>query len=361
MSPCIGTIEGCEPSGRSAWERAAVIVDVYNPSDEDSPVESPWAHLVAEDAIPPPPPSKPRRVKGMPDGEHGPYPRMSWIEREQDFYYPKKPDNELFANASRVFKATGNRRHILGIYVKRTRVRFCFYDRAGTIYTTPLDFRDDAPRIIAAFISLSFLDAFSLGLEPYLAAKANVPPSRLLQGGENYVVDVDGVTFRTNSLIYAGEMFARGTVVFEAALSENQPRKSTSTVDIPPRVAVKMSWHIPETQYEDEFLILAAERGVEGISRLYCSAIGPRVSEGFRSRLVPDVMYGNRELRIQIIGPLARPLHEVSDLTTFKAAFKSLVKSTFHLWPVPLYKHRLTTFTQFTMICLRKRVYFTGT
>src|ERR1700733_6009439 len=98
-SPCIGTIEECESSGRSAWERAAVIVDVYNPSDEDSPVESPWAHLVADNAIPPPQPSKPRRVKGMPDGEHGPYPRMSWIEREQDFYYPKKPDNELFTNA----------------------------------------------------------------------------------------------------------------------------------------------------------------------------------------------------------------------------------------------------------------------
>jgi len=41
-------------------------------------------------------------------------------------------------------------------------------------------------------------------------------------------------------------------------------------------------------------------------------------------------MYGNRELRIQTIGPLARPLHEISDLTTFKTAFKSLVKSAFH-------------------------------
>ena len=161
MSPCIGTIEGRECSGRSAWERAAVIVDVYNPSDEDSPVESPWADLVPDDGLPQPQPSKPRPVKGMPGGEYNPYPRISWIEREHNFYYPKKPDNELFTNASWVFKATGNRRHVLGVYVKRMKVRFCFYDRAGTIYTTPLDLRDDPPRIIAAFISLSLLDAFS--------------------------------------------------------------------------------------------------------------------------------------------------------------------------------------------------------
>jgi len=36
-------------------------------------------------------------------------------------------------------------------------------------------------------------------------------------------------------------------------------------VDIPPHVAVKMSWHIPEAQYEDEFLRPAAERGVSDL------------------------------------------------------------------------------------------------
>jgi len=308
-----------------------VIVDVYNPSDEDSPVESPWADLVSGDGLPQPRPSKPRRVKGMADGEHNPYPRISWIEREHNFYYPQKPDNELFTNASRVFKATGNRRHVLGVYVKRMKIRFCFYDRAGTIYTTPLDLRDNAPRIIAAFISLSFLDAFSLGLEPYLAAKTNIPPSRLLQGGENYVIDVDGVAFRTNSLIHAGEISARGTAIFEAvpAPPENATTAESTWVDVPPRVVVKMSWHTPEAHYEDQLLRLAAERGVAGVARLYRSAVGPRVSEGLRRRLVPDVMYANRELRIQVIGPLARPLHEISDLKTFKAAFKSLVKSAF--------------------------------
>jgi len=331
MSPCIGTIEGRERSDRGVWERAAVIVDVYNPSDEDSPVESPWADPVSGDGLPQPRLSKPRRVIGMPDGEHNLYPRISWIEREHNFYYPKKPDNELFTNASRVFKATGNRRHVLGVYVKRMKVRLCFYDRAGTIYTTPLDLRDDAPRIIAALISLSFLDAFSLGLEPYLAAKTNVPPSRLLQGGENYVIDVDGVTFRTNSLIHAGELSARGTAIFEAvpAPPENPTTAKSTLIDAPPRVVVKMSWHMPEAHYEDQLLRLAAERGVAGVARLYCSAVGPRVSEGFRSRLVPDVMYANRELRIQVIGPLARPLYEISDLKTFKAAFKSLVESAF--------------------------------
>ena len=171
-----------------------------------------------------------------------------------------------------------------------------------------------------------------LGLEPYLAARTNVSPSRLLQGGENYVIDVDGITFRTNSLIHAGEISARGTAIFEAVPAPPEhptPAKSMS-VDVPPRVVVKMSWHTPEAHYEDQLLRLAAERGVAGVARLYCSAVGPCVSEGFRSRLVPDVMYANRELRIQVIGPLARPLHEISEFKTFKAAFKSLVKSAFH-------------------------------
>ena len=193
-----------------------------------------------------------------------------------NFYYPKKPDNKLFTNAGRVFKATGNRRRVLGVYV-------------------------------------------------------NVPPSRLLQGGENYAIDVDGVAFHTNSLIHAGETSARGTAIFEAvpAPPENPTTVQLTSVDVPPRVVVKMTWHTPGTHYEGQLLRLAAERGVAGFARLYRSAVGPRVSEGFRGRLVPDVMYANRELRIQVIGPLARPLHETSDLKTFKAAFKSFIKSAF--------------------------------
>ena len=335
MSPCIGTISGDAPPGKSAWERAAVIVDVYNPSSEDSPRESRPTSMEqnpCEELEPSSPPPRPRRVKGMSYHEHDPYPRMSWIELEQDFYAPRKFDTELAANASRVFKATGNRRHVVGVYVHHLKVRFCVYDRSGTIYTTPLDFRSDAQRIITAFISLSFLDAFSIGLEPYLALKTPATPSSLLQGGTNYVVDVDGLRLRTDSLLHAGEIFFRATAVFSATLmpaESSESARSALATDVPSNVAVKMSWHITSSHSEDELLRLAEERGVQGVVRLYRSTVAHRVSEGLRSRLIPTSMYADRELRVQVIGPLARPLYEVGNLETFKTAFRSLVKSTF--------------------------------
>src|SRR6266849_10137555 len=134
MSPCIGTIEGSEQPVKSAWERAAVIVEVYNPRDKVSPRES---KLTSLDPKPCEEtrasfPSPRRRVKGMSYHEHDPYPRMSWTELEQDFYAPRKFDTELAANATRVFRATGNRRHVVGVYVHHLKARFCVYDRSGT-------------------------------------------------------------------------------------------------------------------------------------------------------------------------------------------------------------------------------------
>jgi hypothetical protein len=361
MSPCIGTIEGPKLSGRSAWERAVVVVDVYNPSDEDSSRES---SLTSDERKPGDeasdllPPYRPRRVKGMPRDDHDSHPRMSWVELEQEYYYPKKPDSELASNATRVFKATGNRRHVLGIYVHGMKVRFCLYDHAGTIYTTPLDLRSDAQPIIAAFISLSFLDAFHLGLEPYLASKSPTSPSTLLQGGANYVIEVDGVYFRTGPLLHAGDIFGRATTVYEANFVPSGS-SNAANIGVPSRVALKMSWQTPTTRSEDELLRHAEECGVQGVARLYRSAVTHRVSEGFRSKLVPPAMYADRELRIQIIGPLARPLYEVSDIEVFKTAFRSLVASA----PLPSTDTAplLTQPFKFTMTYSRKQGYFTGT
>jgi hypothetical protein len=333
MSPCIGTIEWDEQSTNSGWDRAAVIVDVYNPSDDYSPPESNLTSVEkkpCESAHASQSSSQPRQVKGMSRSEHDPYPRMSWTKLEQDFYSPRRFDAELAANATRLFKATGNRRHIVGVYINRMKVRFFVYDHAGTIYTTPLDLRSDARCIIAAIISLSFLDAFSLGLEPYLAANTPMSPSRLLQGENNYIIDVDGLRLRADSLLFAGEALGRATAVYSATLIHAEGSNgalSTLGTDVPSRVAVKLSWHTLFSHYEDELLKLAEECGVQGVSRLYRSTVAHRVSEGLRSRLVPVSMYADRELRVQVIGPLARPLHEISDLETFKSAFRSLVNS----------------------------------
>jgi hypothetical protein len=309
-----------------------VIIEVYNPRDKVSPRESELTSVEqkpCKEVQPSPPPSRP--VQGIPYNEHDPYPRMSWMELEEDFYSPRKFDTELAANATRVFRATGNRRHIIGVHVNRMKVHFCFYDRAGTIYTNPLDLRSDAQQLIAAIISLSFLDAFSLGLEPYLASKTPTSPSMLLQGSNSYSIDVDGLCLRTYSLLHAGEMFSRATAVFSAIpipMESSSNALSAIGIGLPSHVVVKMSWHTPSSPSEDELLRLAEECGVQGVARLYRSTVSHRVSEGLRGRLVPAPMYADRELRVQVIGPLARPLYEVNGLETFKTACRSLVKST---------------------------------
>ena len=58
----------------------------------------------------------------------------------------------------------------------------------------------------------------SLGLEPYLAPKTPTLPSAFLRGDTDYVIDVDGVCFRTRRLLHAGDIFSRATVVYEANL-----------------------------------------------------------------------------------------------------------------------------------------------
>ena len=157
----------------------------------------------------------------------------------------------------------------MGVYAEYMDVRFCFYDRAGTIYTTPLDLCRDAQSLIAAIISLSLLDPFSLGLEPYLAAKTPTSPSMLLQGADNYIIDVDGLRLRTDSLLHAGEVSGRATAVFSATLmlsdSSDDALIALGT-DVPELVVVKMSWHIPSSHSEDEFLKLAKEHGIQGVA-----------------------------------------------------------------------------------------------
>jgi len=73
-------------------------------------------------------------------------------------------------------------------------------------------------------------------------------------------------------------------------------------------------------------------------------------------------MYADRELRVQVIGPIARPLYEVADLETFKTAFRSLVKSALGKSAAECARMSLTNlFCQFTMIYSRKRAFFIET
>lgn len=224
--------------------------------------------------------------------------------------------------------ATGNRRHVLGLYAKGLKVKFYLYDHAGTIYTTPLDLRKDAQRIVAAVISLSFLDPVALGLESVLQPKVSTSPTEQLTKAADCYVEVGGTSFYCQCLLHAPTIFGRGTVVYEAIPARPDADGSpipSNEVDVPAEVILKLSWQLPSSNSEDDLLKLAAERGVKGIARLYRSATACRLSDGIRGRLMPAKLYADRELRIQVTGPRATLLAEVEDLETFKTAFRSLV------------------------------------
>lgn len=330
--PCLGVIQTAGSEISSVWARTAVILDVYNPSSQMSPRESPVEPLkrkLREHAQPSP--RSPKRRRMSPNGRvaaDSPQARLSPCELEEGWWAPRQPDDDLQSNVDRIVAATGNRRHVLGMYVRGLKIRFYLYDHAGTIYTTSLDLRKDAQRIVASVISISFLDSAALGLEPILKPKTSMSPAELFSKAADCYIEVDGTSFYCQSLLHAPTIFGRGTVVYEAIPAGPDSTGSpvlSNEADVPAEVVLKLSWQLPSSNSEEEMLKVAAERGVQGIARLYRSATVCRLSEGLRGRLVPAKLYADRELRVQVTGPRATLLAEVEDLETFKTAFRSLV------------------------------------
>lgn len=299
---------------------------------------------------------------------------------------PPKPrlDSYLSACAANVFHATGNRRYILGIHASGLRIRFYMFDRAGVVYTLPLqlDQPRDARAFVSAILCLSLLSPIQLGLEPLFRVSSlstpRLSPYVSLSSATNSLVQVQDEEFVVEDLIKSVYgCHGRGTTIIGVRLgakprtpTNQQPvdrrsrakiprkglirrlkftaqrkrksRKSTSDpslslhdhdsglrASIPngERLVMKLSWQIRSRQSEDALLLLAHEKGVEGVIRLYRSCVAGRLSDGPRGKLVPKGMYVDRELRVQILGPRCIPLKHVADLEDFKQAFRSLVTS----------------------------------
>lgn len=345
MSPCIGVLrESSGVTGTSAWALAAILVEVYNPSEiGDSPPQSPIIStatlkrkLENDDADSLLRTSKRSRRSRKSTGSdelslsHGA--RLSNFELINDYYSTWKRDTRLDKNADRVFRATGTRRHVLGIDVHGPMIRFHLYDHAGTIYSTPLDIRVDAKQLIVSVLSISMLDPVSLGLEPTLRNNVGWSSKAILQYKGGFYVDVDDTPFYAESLLHTGSLYGRGTAVYEAipvtqAIEGPRVPITDYNCGIPSEVVLKMSWQLPSSRSEDTLLRLAEQRGVQGIAKLHKFAVLGRLSDGLRGRLVPETMYADRELRVQILGPRAKPLAQVGDKETFKTAFRSLVTS----------------------------------
>lgn len=160
-----------------------------------------------------------------------------------------------------------------------------------------------------------------------------------------YRIAVKGQTYVLKRALHVTPcLYGRGTVTFLAYLSqeavsgeEEESVLADSLTDMSREAVVKLSWVPASWPDEKEPLRIAQENGVEGLPRLYASRIVTRLSRGVRGRLVGEHLtnvpqYRDRELRIQVIGPVCIPLHSVlgaGQLAEFKAAFISLVKGEF--------------------------------
>ena len=271
--------------------------------------------------------------------------------------------------ATEVFRASGNRRHVIGIHASGFNIRFYFYDRAGVIYTRILDIEqdEDAALFVRAVLRLTMASPFVLGLDPFFAPSPRTPfhhpvsqlplhlshPSTSLTQTEGAVIRVEGVDFIVEDLIMsAGSLYGRGTTIFGVRPigSPSRPELPCSPSfhdcgsqgkhhrchlheflpqTLPPldgRLILKLAWQVPSRQSEDKLLQLAQEKGVENLIRLYKSTTLERLSKGFRGKLVPKKMYVDRELRIQVLGPRCIPLKRIGNIEDFKEAFRSLVR-----------------------------------
>ena len=304
----------------------------------------------------------------------------------EDYPAPLSPrvDKYLAAVAAEMFKATGTRRHVLGLHASGVCVRFYMYDRAGVIYTHPLslDYPRDVRAFISAVLSLSSLSPIQLGEDPLFGNMTRPSPScspqRLSPSDQHTVptavehtIQVEGDEFVVEDLIMSTwSLYGRGTTVFgvhpatkpqDGTCRQQSPRRSSrrrptgtrkpstrrrannysgppedfhehgagfrATIPKGERLILKMSWQLPSRESEDALLRLAQKNGVEGVIRLYRSCVVDRLSTGLRGKLVPKGMYVDRELRVQILGPRCIPLKRVGDLEDFKDGFRSLVRS----------------------------------
>lgn len=221
---------------------------------------------------------------------------------------------------------TGTRRHVIGIDVEGFDARFWYFDRAGSVHSTAVNIRADPTRFIGLMLALQCSDSALWGSE------ANLTPQK--ESGSSFG-DVDGHQFHLGQhrfelirpIHVTWSLFGRSTSVYEARYTSRQD-KPGGLLSIPESVMVKFAWQPADQTSEDELYRLVEQQGMEGVARLHLSAGLVRLSNSLRGQLCPPGTYLDRELRVQILGPSCVPLYTLTDLATFKEAFRSLLKGT---------------------------------
>lgn len=332
---CFGCQEEDKIAGQYDWANVIIPMDIVGPvsessSDDSSERSSPQLRGTKRKAR--------HSLSGVGTKSHVKRPRnASWgsshmpskvIEHipaeASTSKHPSTPNiDNLTKNAFSVMSEAGHRRHILGVLVQGLEIFLCYYDRAGSICSTPIHLINDSVSALTAILLLHLGTFEKLGFDPSMKPPAGKPLPTHIQGCQIYIAER---AFTLDQVVHWGRtLYGRGTIVY-AAKPDPADLKKHGHITLPEVVIIKTSWQVTTRELEDGLYRRAAARNVEGVARLYSSCVGDRLSLGPRGKLVPLGDYTDRELRIQVLGPVCMPLYRVVDVDQFKAAFISLVK-----------------------------------
>jgi hypothetical protein len=230
---------------------------------------------------------------------------------------------QMFECAFRMMIHAGTRRHVVGLDFEGLIARFWYFDRAGSVCTCPINIRTQPEKFIGAVLSLQCADSDRLGFETSLTPNENGFSN--FDSIEGCQLAVDTSVFKIIRPVHiTRSLYGRCTSFFEARWRHLPDH--VNDIALPERVIVKLSWQLVTQQDEEQLFRLAEQHGVEGIGKLYLATCPARLSNSYRGQFCAQDAYQDRELQVQIMGPVCIPLYTITDLTTFKSAFRALVR-----------------------------------
>lgn len=238
---------------------------------------------------------------------------------------------------AQAFSGLGNRRHAIGMVVQGFEVQIYYFDRVGCISssdTLDMSHDGDLVRFVAIIINLSILPASGLGLEPSIILPEATAVSSPFGSIFDCQIRVLGRPFQLKKVLHSSDgLYGRGTAVYSAhplpsPLNLFRPGDMPDE-GLPDLVVVKLSWQETSQESEDRLFLIARQHNIQGLAQMYRSSVGEALSSGIRGALLSSRKddYVDRELRIQVMGPMCMPLYKVERLEDFKLAFISLLKS----------------------------------
>ncbi|KAF8344063.1 uncharacterized protein EI90DRAFT_3028147 [Cantharellus anzutake] len=241
----------------------------------------------------------------------------------------------------------GNRQSVHGILFNGSFASFWCFDRGGGVFTHECNIDRDFPDLIRCLMSLCLANNTELGLEP-MFQQSGVKDVELFGSVlQRYLVVQRSLFTISKTLHITSELDGRGTTVFKVITAPDgrttdEVTEAGEETVIPEAAVIKFSWQSTSQALEIALFRRAQEFNVEGIATLYRYSSPRKLSDGHRKQLglKVGIDYVDRELHVQVTGPVCIPLYRVVDEDDFAAAFKSLISAHHSLYKKAGILHR---------------------